>query len=148
MSEEQSTTGNPPSSDTNRTAELENLLTQKDAELIKATARITEMEQSLGEKEGLLTTLQKSLRDAVGGYRSLILQIHPGISAELITGDTLEAIDKSLEKARGIVGRVRQSVEKEMALARVTVGSPARRQQDTGALSPREKIQYALGDKK
>ena len=67
---------------------------------------------------------------------------------ELISGDTIESINESLDKAKGLINRVRQGLETEISLGRVPAGAPERRPPDLSALSPREKIQYAIGGKR
>jgi len=124
-----------------RIALLEQQLADREKELSGTAERIAGLEKTLGERD-------KSLKDAVDRYRSVVLRAGTDIPPELVTGDTIEAIDRSYEAARALVGKVRQSVEKEQALTRVPLGSPPRRSLETGALSPREKIQFALGGKK
>ena len=50
-----------------------------------------------------------------------------------------------VEKAKALVSRVKQGVEAEVSLAKVPAGAPERTLPDLSALSPREKIQYAIG---
>ena len=109
---------------------------------------ITALRKSETELKEKLAVAGKSLTEAVAGYKSRVLQMNPGITEELITGDTIEAINTSLEKAISLVGRVKKSVEKEISNIRVPAGAPGRRASDLSALSPREKIQYAIGGKK
>jgi hypothetical protein len=66
---------------------------------------------------------------------------------ELITGDTIESINESLKKAKTLVSQVRQGLETEIAGAKIPAGAPPRTPPDLSALSPREKIQYAIGGK-
>ena len=67
---------------------------------------------------------------------------------ELITGDTVEAINQSLENAGTLISKVRQGLEEEASRVRVPAGAPQRAPLDLSALSPREKIQYAIGGKR
>ncbi len=127
--------------------ELEGLLAQKDEELTKANDRIAELEQAVVESEAKLTTTSDSLAEAVAGYRALVVESHPEVLEELISGDTVGSINESLSKAKALVGKVRQGLEAEITLARVPAGAPERSSPDLSALSPREKIQYALGGK-
>jgi len=141
---------NPPSGEglgESRLAELEGLLAQKDEELTKANVRIGELEQAAADSEAKLTTTSDSLAEAVVGYRALVVESHPEVLEELITGDSVEAINESLREAQTLVSRVRQGLEAEITLARVPAGAPERTSPDLSALSPREKIQYALGGK-
>jgi hypothetical protein len=158
VAEEQSNTANIP---LDRVTELEGLVARKDEELGKTTARVADMEQLVKERNTEINSLKQSaaeleekqrittraLTETVAGYKKLVVQINPGIMPELINGDSVAAIDVSLEKARNLVSQVRQSIEKEQSSARVPVGSPGRHKPDLGALSPREKIQYAIGGK-
>ena len=46
---------------------------------------------------------------------------------------------------KALVTKVKQGLEIEISLARVPAGAPERTLPDLSALSPREKIQYAIG---
>ena len=144
------------------TGDLKVLLSQKDEELARANARVAELEgivsnrdsdiavleQSVNEMEEKLTIANDSLTEAVTGYRNMIVQTNPDILEELIIGDTIESLNGSLEKARSLIGRVKQGLESEIAMSRVPPGAAERRPPDLSALSPREKIQYAIGGKR
>jgi len=141
---------NPPSGEElgeSRLTELEGLLAQKDGELTKANARIGELEQAVAESEEKLTTISNSLAEAVASYQALVVESHPEVLEELITGDTVEVINESLREAQTLIGKVRQGLETEITLAKVPAGAPERTSPDLSALSPREKIQYGLGGK-
>ena len=152
-----------------RIAELEGLvagkdeeLKAKDARLSQTEARITELEQMIADRDNELVTLKQaiaesdealadvrsSLAQAVSSYRALVVQANPDIPDELITGDSIEAMDQSLENARALISRVKQGLEAEAAKTRVPAGAPQRTLPDLSALSPREKIQYAIGGKR
>jgi uncharacterized coiled-coil protein SlyX len=128
--------------------ELEGLVAQKDEELTKANAHITELEQAVAGSEEKLTTIQNSLAEAVAGYKAMVVQANPEVLEELITGDTIESINGSLNKAKTLISRVRQGLETEISGARIPAGAPQRTPPDLSALSPREKIQYAIGGKR
>jgi len=95
-----------------------------------------------------LTKIDASLVGAGAGYRSMIIQANPEVVAELITGDSIEAINDSVDKAKALVSKVRQGLEAEISLSRVPAGAPERTSPDLSTLSPREKIQYGIGIKK
>ncbi len=95
-----------------------------------------------------MATTSNSLAEAVASYKAVVVQTNPEVIEELISGDTIEAISESLEKAKTLVSRVRQGVEAEISLAKVPAGAPERTSPDLSTLSPREKIQYAIGGKK
>lgn len=145
-----------------RVAELEGLVAQKDEELAKVNACIAELEEALVTKdsdiaaleqaqvelEERLSTVGESLADATANYKAVVIEANPGVMEELISGDTIEAIDESLKKAKDLVGKVRQGLETEISLTRVPAGAPERRAPDLSALSPSEKIQYAMGGRR
>ena len=143
-----------------RVAELENLIAQKDQELASRDTRISELEQAAASLESEIATLKQavvesddslnklneSLKQAVASYKTLVIQSNPDVPEELITGDSIEAITGSLASARELVTKIRKGMEAEVSLARVPIGAPERTAPDLSALSPREKIQYAIGD--
>ena len=145
-----------------RVTELESLVARKDEELDRAGARIAELEKTLASKdsdidalsqsqaeaEERLSAISGSLAGAVASYKALAIETNPEVVEELISGDTIEAINESLEKARSVIGKVRQGLESEISLSRVPAGAPERRAADLSALSPSEKIQYGIGGRK
>jgi len=164
----ESTVQNPPEdelgqSETSgeRVAELENLIAQKDQELASRDTRISELEQAaasleseiatlkqaVAESDDSLNKLNESLKQAVASYKTLVIQSNPDVPEELITGDSIEAITDSLAVAKELVTKIRKGMEAEVSLARVPIGAPERTAPDLSALSPREKIQYAIGGK-
>jgi len=139
--------------------EIESLVAQKDEELTRTNARLTELEEVIVGKDGeiadlkrtreeleeRLTTLNSSLAESVASYKAMVVQANPEVIGELISGDTIESINESLGEAKALVSKVRQGIETEISLAKVPVGAPERTSPDLSALSPREKIQYAIG---
>ena len=117
-----------------RLAELEGVVAERDKE-------ITALKGSLGGLEG-------SLSQTVSAYRSLIIKSTPGLPEELVTGDSVEAIDSSVASAQSLITKVKLGLEAELAGASVPAGAPPRRPVDLSALSPREKIQYAVGERR
>ncbi len=143
---------------TGQLGERDTKLGEVQGELETKAAAITELEQTVAGKDTLITelatsatgleaevkTLTDSLSEAVSAYKSAAAAANPTVPGELITGDTIEAINLSLESAKGLVAQVRQSVEADIASGKVPAGAPARTAPDVEALSPREKIQYAI----
>ena len=84
----------------------------------------------------------------MASYRTLVVQSNPDVPEDMISGDTIEAIDSSIESARGLINRIRESMEAEISSARFPIGAPVRTAPDFSTLSPREKIQYAIGGKR
>ncbi|NQT31420.1 MAG: hypothetical protein HQ588_03720 [Deltaproteobacteria bacterium] len=141
--------------DGSRVAELEAGLAEKNSrlsELEQALAerddRIADLKQSLAELETQLTGLKDGRSQAIASYRELVVRSNPELPEELVTGDSVEEIDKSLANARVLIDRVRQRLETEIAGARIPAGSPLRTAADLSALSPQEKIQYAMGERR
>ena len=138
------------------------LLVEKDEELARGNVRIADLEQAVSDRDDEIDSLKQSaadledklsatsdsLAEAVASYKTVIVQANPDVIEELISGDTVESIDESLEKAKSLIGKVRQGLETEISLARVPAGAPERRSPDLSALSPREKIQYAIGGRR
>ncbi len=143
------------------TAEKEALASDKETlagELETRAATITELEQTVGKRDSeiatlkettaqgqeTLTTVNDTLSQVVSAYKTAVAQANPAVPAELIAGDTIEAVDQSLENAKSLVSTVRASVEAEIASGKVPAGAPPRTPPDLESLSPREKINYAI----
>ena len=107
-------------------------------------ARIAQLEQGIASRDGELTAIKQSLSGAVTKYRAAVLASAPGIPQDLVKGESLDEIDASLELAGGIISKVRQQLEVEAESNKVPAGAPPRMPQDLSALSPAEKIAYAL----
>ena len=107
-------------------------------------ARIAQLEQGISSRDSDLAVIKESLSGAVVKYRAAVLASSPDIPVELVKGESIAEIDASLEQARGIVSKVRQQLESEAEANKVPTGAPERTQQDLSALSPAEKIAYAL----
>ncbi|MGD9115621.1 MAG: hypothetical protein PVJ61_00345 [Dehalococcoidia bacterium] len=153
---------NPEETESARLTELEARLAEKDEALAAKDRRIAELEQALtardeeaaalnrsaAELEAKLAALEESLAQAVASYRALVLKYNPGLPEEQISGDSIEAIEASLAGAQALVNRVRQELEAEIAAARIPAGAPPRAPADLSVLSPRDKIQYAIGERR
>jgi hypothetical protein len=99
----------------------------------------------MAESDGNLNKLNESLKQAVASYKALVVQSNQDVPEELISGDSIEAITGSLVSAKELVAKIRKGMEAEISLVRVPAGAPERTAPDLSALSPREKIQYAIG---
>ena len=127
-----------------RLSELENLVTQQDEALANARARITELEQALAESEEALKVTTDSLAQAVASYQTMVTHANPEVPEELISGDSIESVNLSLEEAKSLISRVKQGLEAEVQASRVPAGAPQRTPPDLSALSSREKIHYGV----
>jgi len=124
----------------NRVKELEDLIAAKDAE-------INALRQSQQELCDGLAQAQAENGVTLTGYRELLLSLHPGIEPEMLHGENIAAINASLAKVRQMRAKMKQSVLQELAQNRVPSGAPGRQPPETTTLSPREKINYAVGGK-
>ena len=139
--------------------ELESLAASKEKEIVLKDKQISKLEQAITDKDsqinGLKQTLAEfeeqnkqltdSLAQAIASYRSVVVSANPEVPQELINGDTVEAIDESLSKAKKLVGQIRQGLEAEAMQNRFPSGAPVRTPPDLSALSPKDKIKYAVG---
>ncbi len=124
-----------------RISELEQALASRDNQ-------IADLKQSLAELEQRLTEADDRLAQAVSSYRALAVRANPGVPEEAITGESIEEIDASLASAQALIERVRQELEAEIARGRIPAGAPQRTPADLSALSPRDKIQQAIGERR
>jgi chromosome segregation ATPase len=127
-------------------------------EIKSRDATIIKLEEVLKAKEGEIVSLKKerdelklaldetgkAISQAVVAYKEMVVQANPGLPAELITGETIEEVEKSVKNARAIIDKVRQEMESAAAKTRVPAGAPPRSPLDLSGLSPREKIQQGL----
>lgn len=146
MTEEPASTENLTTDDVSNEVSLEQVR-ELEQTLATRESEMTALKQSVEELRQKLSATNGELEQAVASYKILVVEMNPGITAELINGDSIKTVNDSLEKARSLVGRVRKSVEKEISLTRIPVGSPGRQSSDLSALSPREKIHYGIGGK-
>jgi hypothetical protein len=91
-----------------------------------------------------LESARGGLADAAGRYRRLLLEREPDLPEELVTGESVEAVDEAAARARETVARVREHLERQARALRVPPGAPARSTPDSGALTPAEKIRLGL----
>ncbi len=110
---EQANTSPETRTEVSRITELESLMVLKDSELSLANNRIIELEENLAEKDKKVEEANEILSQAVAGYRALIVRTNPLVMEELISGDSIEAINTSLERAKAVMSRVRQGMEEE-----------------------------------
>ena len=119
-------------------AELNQKLAIKESEILALTQSLTDSNKALDEAG-------KALPKAVAAYRELVIQVNPGVLAEMVSGDTIDSVNDSLKSARALVEKVKREIEAEASRQRVPAGAPQRLPPDISGLTAREKIQYALG---
>ena len=106
---------------------------------------LTAVKAALDERDAELAAATETLHEAVASYRASLLAANPHIPEEMIAGATISDIDASLDRAQDMAGRVRQTLEEDLKETHVPAGAPQRAVPDLSAMSPREKIHYALG---
>lgn len=129
-------------------AEREASVTRLGQELAGKDNEMTTLRQAAAESERKLAEANSTLVQAVASYRELVTKTNPGIPVEMVGGDSIEAINRSLENACALVEKVKQGIEAETSRTRVPAGAPQRKPSDLSALSAREKIQYGIGGKR
>lgn len=95
-----------------------------------------------------VASLREGLGLAAAKYRALLLSQAPEIPEELVGGETVAEVEASFAKAREVVEKVRQRLEARLSQERVPAGVPPRGEPDLGGLSPKEKIAFALGQRR
>lgn len=121
--------------------EQERRIGELEATLAQLQQQMAEREQ---EVEGEVTALKQQLSGAAAKYRALILTTTPEVPEELVRGETPQEVEASFAAAREMVEKVKTQLEAQAQSERVPTGAPARTPPDLGALSPQEKIAYAL----
>jgi multidrug resistance efflux pump len=109
-------------------------------------SRIAQLEEAIAARDADLAALKESLAVSAASYRDALLATAPGVPEEMVKGETVEELDASLEQARGLVARIRQDLEADVAAKSVPAGAPPRTAPDVSALSPGEKIAHALAN--
>jgi chromosome segregation ATPase len=109
-----------------------------------ANARLT---GATAEADGLRAQIDQAEareRESAVRYRELMLRAEPSLPAEMVAGETIDAVDASVVAARDVVSCVRSHIEAQTTASRVPAGAPQRGGIDTGAMSPQQKIRYGL----
>ena len=126
-------------------AEKGALADANEQELTTLKAEVASLSEAIAEKDRLLTNATETMTEAIARYKALAVAANPPVPEEMITGQSIADIDASLETAKGLVTRVRATLEEEAKATTVPPGAPARTgPPDLSGLSPREKIQYAI----
>jgi uncharacterized coiled-coil protein SlyX len=120
------------------------LILKLEQELTAKESEITTLKKELDELKQAMDKTSKAMVQAVAAYKEMVVQANPGLPVELISGDTIAAINESVKNARGVVEKVRQEMEAAAARTRIPAGAPPRLAPDLSGLSPREKIQQGL----
>jgi len=100
-----------------KATEYERIMAEKESE-------ITALKKSEGELKEQLSSVNKSLAEAVAGYKAKVIQMNPGVTEKMIDGNTIAAVEKAVVEAIEFVAGVKKLVEKEIQNKRVPAGAP------------------------
>ena len=131
-------------------AAAEAALAEKDARIAELEASLSEAKSRLDQDEAAaaeLTQVKESYGQAIAKYLGAVRLANPTIPQDIIAGDTIEAIDASVEKATAIAESVRDSLEAQAKEARIPAGAPTRGEISLEGLTPREKITAGIQQK-
>lgn len=119
-----------------------------DAEARAATQseRLTALRGELETARADNERLSSNLREAALRYREARLAAAPGVPADLVTAEEIEAIDEQVAAAERLAAEMRERIEKEQRQEAppVPAGSPVRRAPDYSGLPAAEKIKVGL----
>ena len=138
-----------------RAAHLEDLsaaqaetLVQAKTELASRDAELAALSDEVAAARSEAEELRVGLRSAAEKYRQAVLASRAEVPPDLVSGETVEEVDRQLESALRMVAQLKSHLESQAQAQRVPTGAPARRTPDTAALTPTEKISYGLAQKK
>jgi hypothetical protein len=117
------------------------------AERSNLQASLSEVSQASEAAAAELAQVKEVNAQAVVKYLDVVRLANPTIPQDIIAGDTIEAIDASVEKALYIANAVKASLEAQAREARVPAGAPARGEISLEGLTPREKIAAGIQQK-
>ena len=124
--------------------ERENRLKQLETEIENANAKLNTHVTEIAGRQKEIAGLREKLGGAAAKFRQIILSGSPEVPEELVKGETVEEVEASFANARKVVERVKQGIEAHQQRERVPTGAPPRSPLDVSAMSPQEKIVYAL----
>jgi len=126
---------------------LEEAMAGKDARLAELEAALSEAKQGSEASTAELTAVKAARDQAVAKYATMAKALNPTIPEDMISGETIEGIDASVEKAKGLVSSVKQSLESEASKAKVPAGAPTRGAISLEGMSSRDKIAAGIQQK-
>lgn len=126
------------------TQELNDRVGSLEADLQARDTQIGELKTAAETQDQELTTVTASLESAVGAYKDVVLKANPLIPTDMIQGLTIDEVNASLEKATGLVGQIKEGLEKQGSDEKIPPGAPQRTGPDLSAMTTKEKINYGL----
>lgn len=119
------------------TAALAERLAEREAHAAQAEERSAELRRELERA-------REGQRVAVFRFRDAALAAAPELPGDLVAGETVEEVERAIERARAVVAHVRGHDARTPVVPSVPAGSPARRGPDTSAMSAMQKIRMGI----
>ena len=117
------------------------------AELAAANDAVASFEADAASLRSMLEEADARNRDAAARYRELAVRVETALPPDLIAGETIDAIDASIARAREIAANVRSHIESQAQASRVPAGAPHRAAPDLSAMTPEQKIRFGLAQR-
>jgi chromosome segregation ATPase len=134
-----------------RLAAAESKASGHETEAAELRDRLDAVQREVEERDGVIATQSETIATAIERarqdatrYREVALAREPDLPADLVHGDTVDAIEEALGAARQTVAQVRQHLEQQAQAIRVPTGAPVRAAPDLSGLSSAEKIRLGL----
>jgi len=125
---------------------LEQAMAEKDARLADLDAALSEAKSQSEASATELASVKEARDQAVTKYLGMAKATNPQVPEDMISGETIEEIDASVEKGKGLVSAVKKTLESETAAAKVPAGAPTRGETTEG-MSNKEMIAAGLRQK-
>ncbi len=120
-------------------ATLKEAMEKKDFTIADLETKRGELETALSKaKQGSeasateLASTREARNQAVTKYLGMAKATNPQVPGDMISGETIEEIDASVEKGKGLVAAVKKTLESETAAAKVPAGAPTRGESTEG----------------
>jgi len=126
---------------------LEEAMTEKDARLAELETALSEAKQGSEASTAELASVKEARDQAVTKYLGMAKASNPQVPGDMISGETIEEIDASVDKGKGLVSAVKQSLESETAAAKVPAGAPTRGAISLEGMSSKDKIAAGIQQK-
>ena len=111
---------------------LEEAMTEKNARLAELETALNEAKQESETSATELASTREARNQAVSKYLGMAKAINPQVPGGMISGETIDEIDASVEKGKGLVAAVKKTLESEAAAAKVPAGAPTRGESTEG----------------
>jgi len=132
-------------------ATLKEAADKKDFVIADLETKRGELEGALSEakkqSEALTTSLKDARDQAVAKYATMAKALNPTIPEDMISGETIEELDASVEKGKSLVSAVKKTMETEASAAKVPAGAPTRGAISLEGMSSRDKIAAGIQQK-